>query len=89
MLFHLISLLLSAVFDVLVAKLSPALLQPHRLYIACQAPLSMGFPRQEYWSRLQFALPGNLPDSGIEPEFPVLAGRLFTTEPPGDPYFIL
>ena len=56
--------------------------------VASQATLSMEFPRQEYWSRLQFAPPGNIPDSGIEPEFPVLAGRLFTTEPPGEPYFI-
>ena len=36
-------------------------------YIACQAPLSMGFPRQEYWSRLPFLSPGDLPDTGITP----------------------
>jgi len=35
--------------------------------IAHQAPLSMGFPRQEYWSGLPFSPPGDLPDSGIEP----------------------
>ena len=34
--------------------------------VACQALLSMGFPRQEYWSGLPFASPGDLPDSGIE-----------------------
>ena len=34
--------------------------------VACQAPLSMGFPRQEYWSGLAFPPPGDLPDSGIE-----------------------
>ena len=37
--------------------------------VACQAPLSMGFPRQEYWSRLSFPSPGNLPDPGIEPTY--------------------
>ena len=35
--------------------------------VACQAPVSMGFPRQEYWSGLPFPSPGNLPDPGIEP----------------------
>ena len=52
---------------------------------ACQAPLSVGFPRQEYRSGLPFPPPGDLPDSGIEPTPPALAGRLFTTEPPGKP----
>ena len=42
----------------------------------------MGFPRQEYWSRLPFPSPGDLPDPGIEPVSPALAGRFFTTEPP-------
>jgi len=60
-------------------------LRPHGLYIAHQAPLSMGFPRQEYWSELQFPSPGNFPDPGTEPQSPVLAGDLFTTEPPGKP----
>ena len=56
--------------------------------VARQAPLSMGFPRQEYWSGLPFPPPGDLPDPGIQPSSPVspaLAGRLFTTEPPGKP----
>ena len=35
--------------------------------VACQASLSMGFPRQEYWSGLPFASPGDLPDPGIKP----------------------
>ena len=39
--------------------------------IACQAPLSMGCPRQEYWSELPFPSPGDVPDSGIEPVSPV------------------
>jgi len=46
----------------------------------------MGFPRQEYWSRLPFLPPGDLPDPGIKPVSPVsssLAGEFFTTEPPG------
>ena len=51
-------------------------------YIAHQHPLSMGFPRQEYWNGLSFPSPGDLPDPGIEPESPTLAG-FFTTEPPG------
>ena len=53
-----------------------------------QAPLSMGFPRQEYWSRLPFPSPGDHPYPGIEPMSPVspaLAGEFFTTEPPGKP----
>ena len=51
-----------------------------------QAPLSMGFPRQEYWSGLPFPPPGDLPDPGIEPVSPALAGRFFTPEPPEKPY---
>ena len=50
--------------------------------VACQAPLSMGFSRQEYWSGLPFPSPGDLPDPGIEPTSlasPALAGRFFTT----------
>jgi len=47
----------------------------------------MGFPRQEYWSALPFAPPGDLPDLGIEPESPALAGRFFTTEPPEKPNY--
>jgi len=45
--------------------------------IACKPPLSMGFPRQEYWSWLPFPFPGDL-DPGIEPESPALAGGFFT-----------
>ena len=47
--------------------------------IACKAPLSMGFSKQEYWSGLPLPPPGDLPDSGIEPAPPELAGRFFTT----------
>ena len=45
---------------------------------------SMGFSRQEYWSGLPFPPPGDLPNSGIKPASPVLAGRFFTPEPPGE-----
>ena len=59
--------------------------------IAYQAPLSIDFSKQEYWSGQPFPTPGNLPDPdpGIEPASPVslaLAGIFFTTEPPGKPY---
>ena len=43
----------------------------------------MGFSRQEFWSGLPFPSPGDLPDPGIEPVSPALAGGFFTTEPPG------
>ena len=46
--------------------------------VALQAPLSIGFPRQEYWSGLPFPSPGDLPDPGIEPASPALAGGFFT-----------
>ena len=56
--------------------------------VAHQAPVSVGFSLQEYWSRLPFSPPGDLPDPGIEPmspASPALAGRFFTTEPLGKP----
>ena len=53
--------------------------------VASQAPLSMGFSRQEYWSELTFPSSGDLPDPGIEPRSLALAGGFFTTEPPGKP----
>ena len=53
--------------------------------VVCQAPLSMGLSRQEYWSGLPFLLQGNLPDLGIELRSPTLAGRFFTTVTPGKP----
>ena len=48
-----------------------------------QTPLSVGFSRQEYWSRLLFSSLGDLPDPKIEPASPSLGGELFTAEPPG------
>ena len=56
--------------------------------VACQAFLSMGFSRQEYWSRLPFPTPRDLPNPGIESMCLVSvarAGRSFSTEPPGCP----
>ena len=56
--------------------------------VARQVPLSMGFPKQEYWSGQPFPSPGDLPDPGIKPACPVspaLAGGFFTTEPAGRP----
>ena len=50
-----------------------------------QAPLSTGIFRQEYWSRLPFSFPGDLPDSRTEPASPASADGFFTTEPPGKP----
>ena len=45
----------------------------------------MGFPKQEYGSGLPFPSPGYLPDLGIKPTSPALAGGFFITEPPGNP----
>ena len=53
--------------------------------IACQVPLFMGFPRQEYWRGLSFPSPNDLPNPGIEPASSALAGEFFTTEPLGKP----
>ena len=49
--------------------------------VARQAPLSIGFSREEYWSGLPFPPPGDLPHPGTEPPSHVLAVRFFTTEP--------
>ena len=64
----------------LIAKSCPTLATPRS--IAHQAPLYMGFSRQEYWSGLPSPLPGDLPDPGIEPislTSPALADGFFTT----------
>ena len=53
--------------------------------VARQAPLSMGFFRQEYWSRLPFPSPGDLPNPGIEPKSPALQADALSSEPPGKP----
>ena len=53
--------------------------------LAHPGPLSMGFPRQEYWSVLLFPSSGDLPDPGTEPTFPALASEFFTPKSYGDP----
>ena len=60
------------------------------LSVARQAPLCIGFPRQEYWSGLPFSSPWDLPNPGTEPNSPALAGGFFTTESPRKPilYFV-
>ena len=52
--------------------------------IAYKAPLSMEFSRQEYWSRLPFPSPGDLPDPGMEPWSPAFQADTLTSEPPGN-----
>ena len=54
-------------------------------FVACQAPLSMGFPRQEYWLGLPFPSMGDLPTPGVESMSPTLVGEFFPTEPSGKP----
>ena len=59
--------------------------------VAHQAPLSMEFSRQEYWSELPFSPPGDLPDPGIEPTSPAspeLTGRFFTTVSSGKSHLV-
>ena len=58
-------------------------------YIAHQAPLSMAFPRQEYWNGLSFPFPGDLTNPGIKPRLPALEGVFFTTGLPGKPKKII
>ena len=53
--------------------------------VAYQAPPSMGFSREEYWSGLPFPSPGDLPDPGIEPGSPALRADALHSETPGKP----
>ena len=53
--------------------------------VAHQAPLSMGFSRQEYWSEKPFPSPGDLRSPGVETMFPTLTGGFFTTAPAAQP----
>ena len=53
--------------------------------VALQAPPDIGFPRQEYWNSLPLPSPGDLPDPGIKPMSPSLAGRFFITLMLGKP----
>ena len=54
--------------------------------VAHQAPLSMGFSRQEYWSGLPFISPGDLSNPGIKPRSPELQADSLSTKPPGKPW---
>ena len=65
-------------FGGLVTKSCPPLVTPWT--VACQAPLSMEFSRQEYWNELPFPSPEDLPDSGIEPRSPALQADSLPTE---------
>ena len=69
-------------FKVRRSGFKPSLLLPPWT-AAQQAPQSMGFPRQEYWSGLLFPSPGDLPHPGIKPMSPALAGGFFSTERTG------
>ena len=65
-----------------VAQSCPTLCDPWT--VAHQAPPSMGFSRQEYWSGLPFPSPGDLPDPGIKPRSPTLQADALTSAPPGE-----
>ena len=56
--------------------------------VACSAPLSVEFSRQEYWSELPFPFPGDLPNPGIESGSPELQAGSLLSEPPGKPTLI-
>ena len=55
--------------------------------VACQAPQSVGFSRQEYWIGLPFPSPGDLPDPGIKPGSPAFQADALLSEPPGKIFY--
>ena len=67
-----------------VKSLSPVRLFGTPWTVAYQAPPSVGFSRQEYWSGLPFPSPGDLPNPGIEPRSPALLADALPSEPPGE-----
>ena len=71
-----------------VHSLSCVLLFCNPVTVPHQAPLSIGFSRQEYWSGLPIPPPGNLPNPEIKPTPLALAGAFFTTELPGKPQYL-
>ena len=83
--------------DKIVCVLSAQMLSHVRVFatpwtVVRQAPLSMGFSRQGYWSGLPFPSTGDVPNPGTEPECPAslaLAGGSFTTEPLGSPCVLI
>ena len=93
-----IKFLMHRIFFLAVGKWQCYLLSPVWLFatprtVASQAPLSMEFSRQEYWSGLSFPSPGILPNPGIEPESPALQAAVqansFSSEPPGKLYGVI
>ena len=56
--------------------------------VACQAPLSMGFSRQEYWSGLLFPCPGDVPNPWIKPGCPILQAGSYLSQSPGKPFYL-
>ena len=66
-------------------SLSPVQLCDYPWSVNSQAPVSMGFSRQEYWSGFPFPFPGDLPDPGIEPGSPALQADSLPTELAGEP----
>ena len=79
----------SLILKVKVKLLSRVQLFVTRWTVAHQAPLPMGFSRQEYWSGLPSPSPGDLTKPGIEPRSPALQADSLTSEPPGKPFLIL
>ena len=57
--------------------------------VVCQAPLSMEFSRQQYWSGVTFPPPGDLPNPGIALVSPALAADSLQLAPPGKPLYLL
>ena len=78
-----------AIVVCLVTRLCPTLCDPMGQSVAHQAPLSMGFSRQEYYSGLPCLPPGDLPSPGIEPRSPTLWADSLLSEQPGKPKFPL
>ena len=76
-------------FNLKVKSLSHVQLFATPWTVAHQAPQSMGFYRQEYWSGLPFSSPGDLPDLGIKPRSPALQADALTARLPGKPSFNL
>ena len=70
-------------YKIVVKSLSCVRLFATQWTVAYQAPPSMGFSRQEYWSGLPFPFPGALPNPGIEPRSPALQTETLPSEPPG------
>ena len=81
--FNFLSILKESI--VIVKSLSRVRLFATLWTITHQAPPSVGFSRQEYWSGLPLPSPGDLPDPRIEPGSPALQADAFTSEPPGKP----